>query len=389
MSTPRSSGPPRASNLTVPATQGTAPVLKFRCLFTHDMRRKAKRWQDGFLRFHTFNKRVMVYDNGGYFIGDLHYRAPEGIHDGDELELDKGVLVQVCEPLEQTETDLSSLYKIKPTTSPPHAPETPSSVRAATPRPLPSQQASRSLNDLLGIRKTPAPQTRSPYQQSQKQISAPQYERPAKRLRTASPERAGPPGAQAVVDLSYSPPRPQQAAASVPRQNPLPRLHGGRSTAVTRPQLHTVSSRNDISEPNGTTRNRLLHTIRDPAPRSNNSTTITRELREPARDIAPKRPETAKARPPQSDLLARYPGNPPSQPQDNGAAVQIPPAINGDITFKKPETTQNPPPQPVARDVRPNLGPDTPINPLRLSCGNPRRKLMYRESQTRPQSERR
>ncbi|KAL4967555.1 uncharacterized protein BDV14DRAFT_197919 [Aspergillus stella-maris] len=202
---------PRSSNLNVPATQGTAPVVKFRCLFTHDLRRKAKRWQDGFLRFHTFNKRVMVYDNTGYFIGDLHWRAPEGIQDGDELELDKGVLIQVCEPLERTDTDLSELYKNKSQTSPSLPGEVPSSARS-TPRP--SQQASRSLNDLLGIRKTPAPapQSRSPYERrhaSRPANSHQPVERPAKRQRV-SPERVGRPSEQGVVDLSNSPPRKQQ-----------------------------------------------------------------------------------------------------------------------------------------------------------------------------------
>ncbi|RAL07988.1 uncharacterized protein BO97DRAFT_480922 [Aspergillus homomorphus CBS 101889] len=91
-----------------PPTQNTAPVLKHRCLFTHDTRRKAKRWQDGYVRYHTFNKRVMTYDTAGNFIGDLHWRQDDvGIQDGDELELDRGVLVQVCEAVGRSETDVS------------------------------------------------------------------------------------------------------------------------------------------------------------------------------------------------------------------------------------------------------------------------------------------
>ncbi|THC94042.1 hypothetical protein EYZ11_006484 [Aspergillus tanneri] len=70
----------------------------------------SKRWQDGYLRFHTFNKRVMAYDTTGNFIGDLHWRQDESVQDGDELELDRGVLIQVCESVEKTETDLSALY---------------------------------------------------------------------------------------------------------------------------------------------------------------------------------------------------------------------------------------------------------------------------------------
>ncbi|KAL4884092.1 hypothetical protein BJY04DRAFT_215528 [Aspergillus karnatakaensis] len=227
MSTPLPSATPR-SGLTVPATQNTAPVIKYRCLFTHDMRRKAKRWQDGFLRYHTFNKRVMVYDNTGYFIGDLHWRAPEGIQEGDELELDKGVLIQICEPLGQTETDISSLYKNK-SQSPARNETPPSSVRSVA-RPSLSQN-SRSLKDLLGVNsgvnKTPRPQPLSPFEQRQRQMQTQTQtqrqapiqqlqERPAKRQRAASPEQRQ----QHVVDLSDSPPRAQQARTE---QRPAPR----------------------------------------------------------------------------------------------------------------------------------------------------------------------
>lgn len=100
-----------STNLSIPATQNTAPVLSFNCLYTHDLRRKAKRWQDGVLRFHTFNKRVMVYDVPRNFIGDTHWREPQEIQDGDELELEKGVLIQVGEVTGRTETDLSELLE--------------------------------------------------------------------------------------------------------------------------------------------------------------------------------------------------------------------------------------------------------------------------------------
>ena len=46
-------------------------------MFSHDLRKKQKKWHDGSLRFHTFNKRVMVYDDTKNFVGDLHYRDEE------------------------------------------------------------------------------------------------------------------------------------------------------------------------------------------------------------------------------------------------------------------------------------------------------------------------
>ncbi|KAL2864760.1 uncharacterized protein BJX67DRAFT_360238 [Aspergillus lucknowensis] len=273
MPTPLPSAAPRSSNLVVPATQGTAPVIKFRCLFTHDLRRKAKRWQDGFLRFHTFNKRVMVYDNTGYFIGDLHYRAPEGIQDGDELELDKGVLIQVCEPLEQTETDISSLFKSKTQASPPRPGDAPppSSGRLPTPRLyVSSQQASRSLNDLLGIKKPTASQSGSLYEQrsGQRQIITPQRERPAKRQRTASPERTSPPsGQQDVIDLSDSSAQRQPDSIPEPHRNSTTKPQNDCSSTVPRLRAPEFQGNNSAAkQPQNIQNPPPQHIQRDPKP---------------------------------------------------------------------------------------------------------------------------
>ncbi|KAL9097554.1 MAG: hypothetical protein Q9165_000450 [Trypethelium subeluteriae] len=95
----------------VPLTQNTAPVIEFRCLYTHDVRRKSKRWQDGFLKFHTFNNRVMVYDVPRNFIGDTHWKDQAELQEGDEISLECAVLVQVNEPIERSVTDLTPLFE--------------------------------------------------------------------------------------------------------------------------------------------------------------------------------------------------------------------------------------------------------------------------------------
>ncbi|PWY91470.1 hypothetical protein BO94DRAFT_573899 [Aspergillus sclerotioniger CBS 115572] len=214
MSTPR--GTP---SMSVPATQNTAPVIRFRCLYTYDMRRKAKRWQDGFLRYHTFNKRIMTYDVAGNFVGDYHWRQDdEGIQDGDELELDNGALIQVCEPVERTETDISALYSNKRTShrSPSRPGETP--TPSVTPsRPSLSSQPTRSLNDLLGIKKTPAQRTDLPNVDRERPTlrgnEHGRSERPAKRQRTKLTSADSPPKQtashrthreQAIIDLTES-----------------------------------------------------------------------------------------------------------------------------------------------------------------------------------------
>ena len=100
-----------APSLSIPSTQNSAPIFEFRCLYTHDLRRKAKRWQDGLIRFHTFNRRAMVYDESKNFIGDTHCREQEPIRDGDEIKLDKGVLIQVGESVGSVEQDLTELLQ--------------------------------------------------------------------------------------------------------------------------------------------------------------------------------------------------------------------------------------------------------------------------------------
>ncbi|WEW56404.1 hypothetical protein PRK78_001847 [Emydomyces testavorans] len=103
--------PTRATttSFSVGTSQYTAPVIKFRCLYTFDVKRKAKRWQDGYLQFHTFNRRAMVYGSSSDLIGDIYVRGNDGVQGGQQLELERGVLVDVGECLEKTETDLTEL----------------------------------------------------------------------------------------------------------------------------------------------------------------------------------------------------------------------------------------------------------------------------------------
>ncbi|KAI1300493.1 hypothetical protein F5Y03DRAFT_364367 [Xylaria venustula] len=88
----------------------TATVREHACLFTHDLRRKQKRWQDGRLKYHTFNRRVMVYDERGNFVGDAHWREDYDLADGEDLELERGgVIVQVGDCVGSRDQDLSEL----------------------------------------------------------------------------------------------------------------------------------------------------------------------------------------------------------------------------------------------------------------------------------------
>ncbi|SPO03737.1 uncharacterized protein DNG_06420 [Cephalotrichum gorgonifer] len=152
-----------------------APVIKHICLYTRDLKRKHKRWQDGRLEFHTFNRRVMVYDDVGTHIGDTHRTKDQDVEDGDEFELDRGnVIVQVAERVGQRDQDITEIFARKPKpTATENPPQTP--VRLLTPgvRPPSSHfQTQRPLTSLLSttpgrrIGRAAIPST-SPYEQRQ------------------------------------------------------------------------------------------------------------------------------------------------------------------------------------------------------------------------------
>ncbi|AEO64950.1 uncharacterized protein THITE_2111350 [Thermothielavioides terrestris NRRL 8126] len=105
-----SSRPVPAGATSASSGRCSAPVLEFVCLFTHDLRRKQKRWEDGRLKYHTFNKRVMVYDERGNFVGDMHWQRESEFGEGEEFQLERGgAIVQAIECVGRQNQDLSEL----------------------------------------------------------------------------------------------------------------------------------------------------------------------------------------------------------------------------------------------------------------------------------------
>ena len=158
MAPPTSSGPGSG------VAPETAAILEFACLYTHDIVRKKKRWQDGRLRFHTFNKRIMVYDAAMNFIDGQHRRTNEGVNEGDDFQLDGGVLVQVEQQERTVHQDLTELRKPRKSQDSPkrgtssdgvkgQARTQPADVRGYAS----SAPKARSLQDVLKKSKNPAP----------------------------------------------------------------------------------------------------------------------------------------------------------------------------------------------------------------------------------------
>ncbi|KAG5961761.1 hypothetical protein E4U56_003748 [Claviceps arundinis] len=102
--------PSAAPATTRDAHPTTATVLDYNCLFTHDLKRKQKRWQDGKLKYHSYNKKIMVYDDRGNFIGDAHWQADGALAEDEELQLDRGsAIVQVADYVGSREQDLTEV----------------------------------------------------------------------------------------------------------------------------------------------------------------------------------------------------------------------------------------------------------------------------------------
>lgn len=247
--------------LTVPSTQNTAPVLDFSCLYTHDIRRKAKRWQDGIVRFHTFNSRVMVYDVSRNFVGDTHWREHNPLQDGDDLELEKGVLVQVGESTGSTDQDLSGLVKKRRNPGGGSPGRTllvqPASVGTASSTSVPlSQLRPRTLNSLLGTPKGPLGRAaipfKSPCQLRRENECDPTAEtRPAKRQRVETPAE------KATIPVPVSSVRPAPATGSPSRRQNSSRdtsraVEKKSSTRLDSilPQKHTSPMKKSPVEPN-------------------------------------------------------------------------------------------------------------------------------------------
>lgn len=442
-STPRGTAPTSSASAPASSSPLTASVIKFRCLYTHDLRRKSKRWQDGYLRYHAFNKRVMVYDETGNYIGDHHWRSNDEVQDGDEMELDKGALIQVGERVGTTQTDLSNLLeKRKSTQGSPQANDPASQApRASAPiRSSGSSQPFRSLNELLGIKKTPFGHLVSPYEERHPPTpaaNAPESsERAPKRQKVSSVEKApvNKRNIQSqVVDLTIQEDEPSTTrAANVAQGRKTPR-ETHRAAELPKKDLDqknqsssVIRSRNvpeasELARPDTSTfakhvvptpkpsRNYFSKPVPHVAPSDSRNEQLE-ALRTASIATKPKPRETPQETPreparPQQGLGQKQPTLPEDIPQK--AAESPNPTRSNPPTFVKPalpsslEPSNSRPLQPVpsaaAKDGRseqsedgkadsgtvpptdkptPKL-PRGPVNTLRISSGKPRRKLMY------------
>ena len=376
-----STGPLRSSGL--PLTQNTAPVLDFRCLYTHDLRQKKKRWHDGVLRFHTFNSRIMVYDVSRNFIGDKYWREPEIIQDGVELELEKGVLIQVEEATGRTEQDLSPILNHhktspnnRPTAPPARAHSTSTAVFSATSAAVSRENATllkpKSLNAVLGTPRGKHGRAllpeKSPFQSRREQRSSSviiendckQIERPAKRLKTAKNglgkktavqlAREAACGSRQKVDSAMHPRGQQAQNDASSHKQPIP---------ITRSVINLDTDVED-TEASAT---QYVSPRSPKLPREKNASKTRNNVMQ------------IRA----ADTLVAQQASPKKQQKDSGEDHQISKNTPREVptTAHKVPQDKNLPPEddsiPVAHERSP------PPYTLRFAATKPRRKLMYRD----------
>ncbi|KAM0248872.1 hypothetical protein ACHAQJ_009272 [Trichoderma viride] len=91
----------------------SALVKEFLCLYSKDRpKKKQKKWHNGILKFHTFNRKFMVYDDESkVYIGEGHWHGhTDSFEEGIETMLDQPITcIQVMEHTRSTEQDLAPI----------------------------------------------------------------------------------------------------------------------------------------------------------------------------------------------------------------------------------------------------------------------------------------
>lgn len=170
----------------------------------------------------------MVYDDSKNFIGDLHYRDADELQEGEELRLDKGVLVDVGRRTGQTETDLAEVLDKgtrgdEGTQAKQAAPRVMYQSKQRVPSAIPKGRP-KSLAAVLGASQGPIGRARlalkSPYEQLHTTHPEPVLEQqPAKRQRMTT-DKENTPTMSKTVRVEQQPNRsrpPPSFSPSLPR----------------------------------------------------------------------------------------------------------------------------------------------------------------------------
>ncbi|KAL8682603.1 MAG: hypothetical protein Q9186_001376 [Xanthomendoza sp. 1 TL-2023] len=343
----------------------------------------------------------MVYDVPRNFIGDTHWREAQAIQDGDELQLEKGVLIQVGEQVERTETDLSELLekrKPKPAApvsdgnirvgpSPIQTParnNTGSTLHTAGDRSTPailSHLRPKTLNAVLGRPqgpvgraalpvKSPAEHRRERYDENEEEVRSPKRRRvqcPTTTIPTSSPSTLR------RIDQVPKPPEKagrlhhQATAALEKRDNPIATTEATNLTNTMVPEnLGCRKGADSNQRPKK-------------KPKNNRDSNGLGAHRAQASEASS--PSQANSRPKTQDTRREQPKTVPTRPVnfESRSSSDANRATISNNTTQHPRSRRSHPPSHSERNLPSNEDERRPENLLRSAPSKPRRKLMYRD----------
>lgn len=339
----------------------------------------------------------MVYDVPRNFIGDTHWREPQGIQDGDELELEKGVLIQVGEATGKTETDLSELLdknkakpipageethlkdggknrvakQHQPLETPQHPVERPTSSSFAHLRP-------KSLNALLGksggaIGRAAVP-TKSPAElRRQEENYHTEEGRSPKRRRIQYPESTSPSVASTGIRRTSLESLPAKKVKNSTSINVLTLANSRQISEERKIEQGTVTSRAErpaIGSPKEerTHRSRGEQRKRDPQPNEyqdpDTSPTAQANPKRNGQEAKSARQREAKAAPQEPKARSK-----PERRKSAGSDERLGNPVQPGIEPIEDQTSKE---RPLEDEPRPE-------HLLRIASKKPRKKLMYRD----------
>ncbi|KAF2085222.1 hypothetical protein K490DRAFT_67873 [Saccharata proteae CBS 121410] len=326
-----------SSALSVSGTTKTAEVFEFTCLYTYDIVRKQKRWHDGRLKFHKFNKLVSVTDTAGNKIGSAHFRDGEEVEEGLELNLDNGYPIQVGVAVGKSQSDISALFERKP------------KEIIAEPRAGPRPQ-SQTKNPPLSAILTP----RGPHGRATIPVRSPYEQRSRENDNGWSSERAA--KRQRVEQMAQ--------ARSVAMASPLPRTPmWARTATANRPDVANSHRSNQVPKLN-----------RPVAPRAivKDFVVITSDTEETASDL------TIPATPPGFPQLAVSAGNSFTTPAQSAPPRSPPVSTKNKVADIQQETEL----EEVIADAEKDCEeePARRTKALKLSSGSKRKMLLCQDA---------
>ncbi|KAL8799247.1 MAG: hypothetical protein Q9200_007587, partial [Gallowayella weberi] len=343
----------------------------------------------------------MVYDVPRNFIGDTHWREPQAIQDGDELQLEKGVLIQVGEQVERTETDLSELLEkrkpkpaagvsdgsLRPGPPPVQAPaksHISSTVPTTGDQPAQATHSHlrpKTLNAVLGRPQGPVGRAALPIKspaeyRREKENEVEGEGRSPKRRRVQYPATIIPMVSPSTLRKNDQVPKPlEKSGTSHHKAVAVPGSCENlvANTKVTDSTMSVVPKHSGYPEVADTNQRprKKAKSNRDSSGSGANSARASDESN-PKNFIF--RPQTQDTRGEEPKTVTLQPVNPESRPRSNPNR-----ASTSNHTAQDPPARGRHAPSHSERNMEANEGEPRPENLLRIAPSKPRRKLMYRD----------